>query len=126
MTRINKRRLGMEYEEKAARYLEEKGYQILARNYQNLYGEIDIVAKDKKGEIVYCEIKFRRNNRYGEPMEAVDVRKQRKICKTALYHYARHGYMENQSCRFDVIGIYGDGTIKHIKHAFEYQEKVFL
>lgn len=121
MGRVNKRQLGLEYEECAAEYLEAKGYQILARNYQNQYGEIDIIAKDSKDEIVYCEIKFRRNNQYGEPIEAVDIRKQRRICKTALYHYARYVYMENQSCRFDVIGIYGDGAIKHIENAFEYK-----
>lgn len=121
MGRVNNRQLGFEYEECAAEYLKEKGYQILARNYQNKYGEIDIIAKDYKDEIVYCEIKFRRNNQYGDPIEAVDIRKQRRICKTALYHYAQYGYMEQQSCRFDVIGIYGDGSIKHIEHAFEYQ-----
>lgn len=121
MKRVNKRQLGIEYEERAVEYLKKKGYQILARNYQNQYGEIDIIAKDEKGGIIYCEIKFRRNNQYGEPIEAVDVQKQRKICKTALYHYARYGYEENQPCRFDVIGIYGDGSIKHIEHAFEYQ-----
>ncbi|MCI8409999.1 MAG: YraN family protein [Lachnospiraceae bacterium] len=121
MGRVNKRQLGLEYEECAAEYLKAKGYQILARNYQNQYGEIDIIAKDNKDEIVYCEIKFRRNNQYGDPVEAVDIRKQRRICKTALYHYARYGYMGKQSCRFDVIGIYGDGSIKHIEYAFEYQ-----
>lgn len=123
MRRTNTRRLGLEYEEKAVKYLECKGYQILARNYHNRYGEIDIIAKDGRDEIIYCEIKFRRSNQYGEPIEAVDARKQRRICKTALYHYASFGYMGEKSCRFDVIGIYGDGSIRHIEHAFEYQWK---
>lgn len=118
MNRLNKRQIGADYEERAVAYLEGKGYHILERNYQNRYGEIDIIAKDKDGVVVYFEIKFRRNSRYGEPVEAVDARKQKKICKTALYHYSGHGYMDC-SCRFDVIGICGE-QIEHIEHAFEF------
>ena len=52
---------------------------------------------------------------------AVDVRKQRRICKTALYYLAKHGYGMDTSCRFDVIAIYGDNSIRHIENAFEFQ-----
>lgn len=52
---------------------------------------------------------------------AVDVRKQRRICKTALYYFVKHGYGMDTACRFDVIAIYGDNSIRHIENAFEFQ-----
>lgn len=121
MGRLNKRQVGAEYEEQAVEYLKSKGYRIIGRNYRNRYGEIDIIAEDGDGVIVYCEIKFRRDNRYGEPIESVDFGKRKKICKAAMQHYIRSGYADEKSCRFDVIGFYGSKSVKHIKNAFEYQ-----
>ncbi len=116
----NKRHVGAEYEALAAQYLERKGYQILARNYRNPYGEIDIIAR--MGDvIVFCEIKYRANMRYGDPLEAVDVRKQRRISKVALYYCAGSKALPNVSYRFDVIGIYGDGRVEQIENAFYFQ-----
>lgn len=115
---INKRKIGADYESLAVRYLKECGYEILERNYRNSYGEIDVIAK-KNEFIVFTEIKFRADNAYGDPLEAVDLRKQHRIIKVALYYYMRKGYSQNVPCRFDVIAIYGDGTIRHEQNAFE-------
>lgn len=117
---MNKRQTGTEYENLAAQYLKEQGYAILEQNYRNRFGEIDILAK-KDGVLVFVEVKFRSTNACGAPSEAVDIRKQRKISRTAFYYYAGHGYAENAPCRFDVIAICGDGTIQHIENAFEFQ-----
>lgn len=84
------------------------------------YGEIDIVAS-KEEYIVFFECKYRSGNGYGDPLMAVDKRKQRRICKTALYYFAKHGYGTDRACRFDVIAIYGDDSVKHIENAFEFQ-----
>ena len=54
-------------------------------------------------------------------IEAVDRRKQRQICKVANYHYAGYAAGQEMDCRFDVIGIYGDGSIRHIPNAFYFQ-----
>ena len=117
---MNTRKTGAEYEAMAARYLKEQGYQILERNYKNRFGEIDILAK-KDPELVVVEVKYRSTSCHGDPLEAVDARKQRKICHTASYYYMMHGIAENVPCRFDVIAIYGDGTLRHEKNAFEFQ-----
>lgn len=98
----------------------QQGYRILVRNFRNSYGEIDIIAEDAK-TLVYCEVKYRSGSSCGDPLEAVDGRKQRRISRVALYHYAQNGYSRNRPCRFDVIGIYGDGSIRHIKNAFDFQ-----
>lgn len=119
--RANKRQLGSYYEEQAAAYLQTKGYQILERNfYAGRSGEIDIIARDKAGLLVICECKYRTNLLYGDPLMAVDSRKQWQICRTALYYYKKHGYGMDYPCRFDVIALYGDGTIRHVENAFEF------
>ncbi|MSS63991.1 YraN family protein [Velocimicrobium porci] len=119
-TRLNKRKIGTKYEEIAVCYLISKGYKIIERNYRNLYGEIDILAK-KDSTLLFFEVKFRSDGSYGDPLEAVNHWKQKRISKAALYYYAKNGYAKNLPCRFDVIAIYGDGTINHIENAFEFQ-----
>ena len=101
----------------AARYLCTHDYTILARNYRTPFGEVDLIAQ-KDGVLVYVEVKYRSSNDYGDPLEAVDRRKQRQICKVANYHYAGYAAGQEMDCRFDVIGIYGDGSIRHIPNAF--------
>ncbi len=117
---MNNRTTGMKYETLAAGYLQEKGYRILVRNFRCRFGEIDIIAEDG-GVLVFFEIKFRSSGQCGNPLEAVDVRKQRRISRAALYYYKENGYVKEQPCRFDVIGIEGNGFIRHIENAFEFQ-----
>ena len=112
---MNRRKTGQEQEERAARYLEEKGYQILEKNYRIRTGEIDLIARDGR-YLVFVEVKYRRDNRMGDPLEAVDVRKQQRIYQTAR-HYLHQKRWDQIPCRFDVIGITGT-QICHIKNAF--------
>ena len=116
----NKRETGRRYEELAAAYLEEKGYGIRESNYRNRSGEIDLLA-EKEGRIIACEVKYRSTERCGDPAEAVDMRKQRKISRTLMCYLVQHGYPADTPCRFDVIAVYGDGTVHHIKNAFEFR-----
>ena len=116
----DKREIGRKYENIAAGYLMENGYDILERNYQNRYGEIDIIA-GMDGILVACEVKYRSGSGYGDPLEAVDWRKQKRICRTMLYYYTKHGYSEDLPCRFDVVAVYEDDTIKHMENAFEFR-----
>lgn len=117
---FNKRQIGADYELVAANYLEQKGYIILERNYRNPHGEIDLIARDGD-TIVFCEIKYRKKGSYGSPLSAVDVRKQKRISKVALYYTAGYRAPQNVFYRFDVIGIDGDNTIEHIENAFYFQ-----
>lgn len=118
MAERGKRAEGYFQEQKAAEYLEQKGYHILKRNFYSRHGEIDIIAKD--GEyFVFVEVKYRSSNRAGHPLETVDGRKQRRICRTADCFLYRYGYREACPCRFDVIGITAK-EIVHIENAFSY------
>lgn len=92
---------------------------ILARNHCARGGEVDIVFSDG-GATVFCEVKLRTQPRFGTGAEAVDTRKQRRICRAALDYAYKNGCID-KSLRFDVIEITG-GRIRHIQNAFEYQE----
>ena len=117
--RLNLRKQGTACEQTAAAYLETQGYRILEKNFYSRYGEIDLIADDT-GVLVFNEVKYRTDTAVWSPEEAVDRRKQRKICKTADYYRLRHQIAEDTPCRFDVIAI----TPEHIvlyQDAFPYQ-----
>ncbi len=120
MTEKNKRDFGKEGEEIAAKYLIEKGFEIIVRNYQYSHGEIDIVAKDG-GVLVFVEVKTRETPGYGEPEYAITKKKIKQIKKMAeLYLFDKE--IEEADCRFDVIAIIlGSGKnpqITHYENAF--------
>lgn len=117
---MNRRNIGRTGEEQAAAYLRQMGFTILERNFWTPFGEVDIIA-EKEDVVVYVEVKYRSTNNYGDPLEAVNKKKQRQISRVANYHYASYTREKECSCRFDVIGIYGDGAIRHIENAFYFQ-----
>ena len=114
----NKRKLGARYEEKAAEYLQNRGYFILCRNFRCRQGEIDLIAR-QGGDLVFIEVKYRGGGGNGLPQEAVTRGKQRTICRTADYYRMSHGYGEDTSCRFDVVAILGE-EITLYQNAFPY------
>ena len=116
----NKRKIGTTYEKRAAAYLQEQGFVIVEQNFFCRNGEIDIIAKDGT-YLVFIEVKYRRDHTCGSPLEAVNAKKQKRICRTAFYYCSIHGYGDWTPCRFDVIAVEGDGTIVHIKNAFEFK-----
>ena len=112
---FHKKLLGKVGEDKAAAYLKKQGYKIIARNYKNAFGEIDIIATD--GEYtVFVEVKTRESDGFGAGSEAVDFRKRQKYAKIALAYLTATKKTESP-CRFDVVEIQ-DGEINHIKDAF--------
>lgn len=118
MAEYNKRAVGSMYEDMAVKYLVSQGHTIIKRNYRTSYGEIDIISKDNS-TLVFTECKYRKNSAYGLSIEAVDIRKQKRIIRVALFFCTRYGYT-SLPCRFDVIGIDKDNEITHIKNAFDY------
>ncbi len=115
----NKRETGKVYEDKAVKFLCDKGYFIIERNFQVRQAELDIIAREK-GTIVFVEVKFRSGSGSGHPLEAISYSKQRKICKAALFYMNKNKISpDNTSIRFDVIGILGN-EISHIENAFDF------
>jgi putative endonuclease len=120
MSEKNKRDIGKEGEEIAAKYLTKKGFEIIERNYHYSHGEIDIVAKDK-GWLVFVEVKTRLNLEFGEPEYAINPKKIKQIKKVAeLYLFDKE--IEEADCRFDVVAVLLDDEtnpkINHYENAF--------
>ena len=116
---MNTRQRGKEWEQKVCRYLKDKGYFIVDVNFACACGEIDIIAAQRQ-TLVFIEVKYRRNARYGYALEAVTPAKQKKIRRTADVYLAKpsqNTVFAGADCRFDVIGI-DDGEITHIEDAF--------
>ena len=116
------RPLGYLGERAAEKYLRRKGYKIVARGLRLRGGELDLVAVDGR-TVVFVEVKTRRSIEHGLPVEAVDIHKQKRLTRGALYYLKRHGLLEYSS-RFDVIGVLWPESakrpeIEHFQNAFE-------
>lgn len=111
----NNRKTGAIYEKRAVALLEQKGYQILEKNFCSRYGEIDIIAMDK-GTLVFVEVKYRSNTHMGMALEAITSKKQRRLVRTAEYYrYCHNQY--HVPCRFDLIAFDKEQDI-HLENAF--------
>jgi len=115
---LNNRAIGSEFEEKAVKELENLGYKIIDRNFYCKAGEIDIIAMDD-GYLCFIEVKYRTDSSEGDPLEAVDARKIKRICKSASFYLTRYGYPDDTPVRFDVVAFLGN-EVKLIKNAFDY------
>ena len=112
---LNKRELGTQKELQAMHYLESQGMKILQRNFQCRMGEIDLIAQE--GDcLVFVEVKYRAGNRYGSPLEAVNVRKQNTNRNVAQYYLLGRKQVDCP-VRFDVVGNCGN-ELEHMRNAF--------
>lgn len=111
--------LGYWGEQKAAEYLEDNGYGIMARNWRCGHRDLDIVAH-KDGTVVFVEVKTRRDNRFGEPEQAVDMRKIKSLSVAAEAFIAANRI--DAEVRFDIITVTGASAgecrVNHIEDAF--------
>lgn len=78
---------GKKGEEEAVKELKKRGYRIITRNFRCRLGEIDIIG-EKKGQLVFIEVKTRTSLAFGLPQENVNYRKQEKIKKVAQFYLA--------------------------------------
>jgi putative endonuclease len=102
-------------EDLAAAWYVGQGYDIVARNWRNRRGEIDLVCA-RRDLIVFCEVKSRRTDRHGAPPEAVTRRKQLRLRRLAADYLVGHANGRRQ-VRFDVAAILGT-TLSVIEDAF--------
>jgi putative endonuclease len=115
---MSTREFGMQAEDAAARFLQNRNYRIVARNYKTLCGEVDIIARDRE-TLVFVEVKARVSCAFGQPFEAVGARKQERLRRVALLYLKKIG--TELPVRFDVISISagsGQMLIDHIEGAF--------
>lgn len=113
---LNTRKIGGIHEEKCVQYLKNNAFQIVQQNYRCKIGEIDIIAI-KENTLRFIEVKYRKNDLYGTPLEAINIRKQKKLIRTATWFLNENRQYENMQCSFDVIAV-TDNNIKYIFNSF--------
>lgn len=111
--------LGKWGEDKAAAYLERKGFRIIERDWRMGHRDIDIVAIDSD-TLVIVEVRTRRNNAFMEPEQSIDRKKIRSLMIAANTYVKTH--RTDFPVRFDAVTVLGtndsDCQINHIEDVF--------
>jgi putative endonuclease len=95
--------IGARGEDAAADAYRRRGFRIVARNWRCRIGELDLVA-ERRGVLVFCEVKSRRGDAFGVGYEAVTWRKQAKLRSLAEAFLQATG-SRPQAIRFDVASV---------------------
>jgi putative endonuclease len=123
---VARQRTGRIAEDLVARRLAEAGWRILERNARTRYGELDLVALDRRA-LVFVEVKAGREGAaFGpeRPILAIDPRKQRRVRRLATAWMAERGSVPPyDEIRFDAVGVTLDRAdrlvdVEHIPGAF--------
>ncbi len=117
-----RKKLGGQGEKYALDYLISKGYKVIGRNYSNYIGEIDLIMKDKK-TLVFVEVKTKTELEYGNPLEMIDTRKQKKLIQCVKAYLQKNNFHQDD-VRIDavsvVMDIWGNKVkLEHIENAVE-------
>lgn len=108
-------------EDLAAAHLQAEGLTLLDRNWRCEAGELDVVARDG-ATVVFCEVKTRTSDRFGDPAEAVQRQKASRLRVLATRWLADHPEHRAPALRFDVVAVVrprrGPVTLRHLREAF--------
>ncbi|TFV81887.1 YraN family protein [Microbacterium sp. dk485] len=108
-------------EDRAAAHLRAHGYTLLDRNWRCPQGEIDLVAVRGR-DLVVVEVKSRRSDAFGHPLEAIDERKGARLWRLALAWIAAHpADARGRRLRVDAIALTGvdpaTAMLEHLEDA---------
>ena len=117
--RKTKKIVGNRGEDKAAAFLESKGYVIIARNWRTRTGEVDIIA-EKEDVLVFAEVKTLPSGGLETLSHELNLRKQKRIIETSKFFLAKYRQYNNSKIRFDVLAIDVPelDPVYHIEDAF--------
>lgn len=111
--------LGAAGEQVACRWLQERGFTLLHRNWRHGRDELDVVARHG-AQLVVVEVKTRSSQRHGHPEEAVTPAKQRKLYRAATAYLET--FALDLDLRFDILSVVlrpdGSHDVFHIPEAF--------
>jgi putative endonuclease len=110
------RKRGAEAERRARRFYRLRGYRVLAANAWAGGNEIDLVVRRGRC-LVFCEVKEKSREGFGDPLEMVGPEKQRRLRRAAEGWLAAHPELAELEVRFDVVAERG-GRLRCIAHAF--------
>ena len=112
----DKIKIGQEGEEIAVGFLEEKGYQVIARNFRAGQAEIDLIA-EKDFWLIFVEVKLRSGRSFGPPEIFVNRAKRQNVRSAARQYLFDRNWKGN--VRFDVIAITRGGSRQEIHHIMD-------
>ncbi len=107
--------LGAWGERVAERRYRRDGYRVLARNWRCPSGEIDLIL-ERRGVVVFSEVKTRSSTAFGLPAEAVDRRRQSRL-RAAAATWIRSTGAHPTELRFDVVSVL-PGRVERLEGAF--------
>jgi len=118
---VDRQRFGRRGEWAALLLLLLKGYRPRHRNWRGAGGELDLVV-ERRGEIVFVEVKARSTDLYGGAIGAVDAHKRRNLTRASSAYLSRHDLWD-RPCRFDIITVerrseFPFWKIRHYTNAF--------
>ncbi len=112
---------GRAIEQQAEAWLQRQGLKAVQQNYRTRLGEIDLIMWEGR-HLVFVEVRYRRNTRFGHGYDTVDARKQAKLLRAADQYLQQNRLAEQVACRFDVVSATHDenGALRFdwIKNAF--------
>ncbi|MEA3297572.1 MAG: YraN family protein [candidate division Zixibacteria bacterium] len=108
--------LWREYERLAGSFFEEKGFEILDRNWRAGHREIDLITR-KGNLIAFVEVKSASSRRFGHPIDRVDEKKIENLTHAAQQYLIDKDII-NCDLRFDVV-TFVDGRLEHFPGAFD-------
>ena len=114
-----KQALGRAGEAVAARWLQKRGWRIIAERFRSGHRDLDLIAV-RDGTVAFVEVKTRVATAFGDPVEAVSWRKRRELIRSAMVWVDRFG-PPGACYRFDVVGVVivgRDARIRHVENAF--------
>jgi len=120
----DRRARGAAVEAAARAMLIRAGLRDVAANANYRFGELDLVMLDG-ATLVFVEVRYRRDARFGGGAASVDVHKRRKLVQAASAFLAHHPKHANSPCRFDVVEGDGDPAaprLNWLKDAFRADE----
>jgi len=105
-SRPSARPLGLSAERRVRRYYRLRGYRVLEANARAGRNELDIVLRRGR-RLVFCEVKARSGDGYGDPREAVGPEKERRLRRAAEIWLARNPALLDLAIAFEVVGVRG-------------------
>jgi putative endonuclease len=113
---VSSRQLGAEAERRARRHYRLRGYRILDMNAWAGGNELDLVVRRGR-TVVFCEVKQKSGDRFGDPAEMVTAEKQRRVRRAAAAWLAARPQLRGLVVRFDVVAVSPAG-LRRISGAF--------
>jgi putative endonuclease len=96
--------VGKQAEEHACNYLIKNGLKLQEKNFHCRLGEIDLIMQDNDF-LVFIEVRFRQNQKFGDAIETVVFAKQQRIINAAHYYLQKKRLYDQLPCRFDVVAL---------------------